>query len=139
MENKSTEQFKIEIDRNNILHLKMGDLDSPDKLYDLESWAKKVKNTVIKLYKKTGKKILAVIDISELKKYSTESFSILTDLMKSNQQYVSKSATFGGDKYVIVAQDILLALSGRDNFKAFETEKEALDWLISDNNVFNEE
>lgn len=131
MENESTGQFKLEVGQDNIIHLKLGNLDAPDKLYDLNDWANEVKTVVRDVYEKTGKKVLAIIDISNLKKYDSEAFLILADLMKSNEQYVLKSATFGGDPFIMAAQDALLALSGRDNLKAFKAEGEALAWLTS--------
>jgi len=48
-------------------------------------------------------------------------FVILADLMKVNEPYISESATFGGDEYIRTAQDALLALSGRDNMRAFNS------------------
>lgn len=134
MENESTGQFKVEVEKNNIIHLTLGNIDTPDKLYDLKNWAKKVKIVVQDVYKKTGNKVLAIIDISNLKKYDSESLLILAELMKGNESYVAKSATFGGDKFIVAGQDILLALSGRYNLKAFETKEEAISWLTAPSN-----
>ncbi|MFC1630301.1 STAS/SEC14 domain-containing protein [Patescibacteria group bacterium] len=91
-----------------------------------------MKIAVQELYNKTGKKIKAVIDITHLKKYNSEAFLVLTDLMKFNEKYVSKSATFGGDEFIIAAQDALLALSGRNNMKYFKTNEEALEWISAE-------
>ena len=131
MNNESTEQFKIEVDQNNILHLKLGNVDSPEKLNHLRKWSQEVKKTVVDVYKKTGKKILSIIDITELKKYDPEAFLILTDVMKANQSFVLKTASFGANPGILLAQDVLLAMSGRKNFKMFKTKEEALAWLTS--------
>ena len=131
MNNEPTKQFKMEVDQNNILHLKLGNVDSPDKLNHLRNWAQEVKKIVVDVYKKTGKQILAIIDITELEEYDSEAFLILTDIMKANESFVLKTASFGGNPDILLAQDTLLALSGRKSFRAFKTKEEALAWLTS--------
>lgn len=131
MNNESTKQFKIEADQNNILHLKLGNVDSPERLNHLREWSQEVKKTVVDMYKKASKEILAIIDATELEKYDSEAFLILTDLMKANESFVSKTASFGGNPDILLAQDVFLALSGRENFKMFKTKEEALAWLTS--------
>ena len=124
-------EFKVEVDQNNIIHLNLGNLDTHDSLSDLKEWAEDVKRIVMETYEKTNKKVLIAINITNLKKYETDAFLILTSLMKANKPYVLKSATFGGEETIILAQKILCALSGRHNFEAFTTKEKALTWLIS--------
>ena len=111
--------------------MKLGNVDSSDKLNQLQGWIQEVKKTVVDVYKKTSKEVLAIIDITELEKYDSKAFLILTDLMKANESFVSKTASFGGSSDILLAQDALLALSGRKNFRAFKTKEEALEWLNS--------
>lgn len=131
MVDKNIDQFKVEADENDILHLKLGDLTSKE-LADLRAWTDKVRRIVIALYDKTGKEVRTLVDITDIKKYDAEAYSILAKLMQDNEQYTLKTATFGGDNYIIAAQDILLALSGRTNMKNFKTKEEATNWLISE-------
>ena len=131
MVDKNIDQFKVEVDENDILHLKLGDLTSKE-LADLRTWTDKVRRMIVTLYNKTGKEVLTLVDITDIKKYDAEAYSILTELMQDNKQYTLKTATFGGDNYIIAAQDILLALSGRTNMKNFKTKEEAINWLISE-------
>jgi len=131
MVDKNIDQFKVEVDENDILHLKLGDLTSKE-LADLRVWADKVRRMIVALYNKTGKEVLTLVDITDIKKYDAEAYSILTELMQNNKQYTLKTATFGGNDYIIAAQDILLALSGRTNMKNFKTKEEATNWLISE-------
>jgi len=131
MVDKNIDQFKVEVDENDILHLKLGDLTSKE-LADLRVWADKVRRMIVALYNKTGKEVLTLVDITDIKKYDAEAYSILTELMQNNKQYTLKTATFGGNDYIIAAQDILLALSGRTNMKNFKTKEEAINWLISE-------
>ncbi len=131
MVDKNIDQFKVEVDENDILHLKLGDLTSKE-LADLRTWADKVRRMIVILYNKTGKEVLTLVDITDIKKYDAEAYSVLTDLMQDNKQYTLKTATFGGNDYIIAAQDILLALSGRTNMKNFKTKEEATNWLISE-------
>jgi len=127
------EHFDIEVDPNNIIHLRLGDLTS-DKLDELKKWADKVEKTILDVFNRSGKKVRTIIDVTDLKKYDSEAFLILADLMKANERYTLKTATFGGSEYILAAQDALLALSGRTNFRAFSTKEEALDWLIASSN-----
>lgn len=131
MTDRNIDQFKVEVDENNIIHLKLGDLISKDFTV-LRIWTNKVKRTVITLYNKTDKKVRTLVDITDIKKYDAEAYLILSKLMQDNEQYTSKTATFGGDEYIIAAQDILLALSGRNNLKNFKTKEEAINWLIAE-------
>lgn len=124
------EQFKIDVDQNNILHLQLGN-PTADKLDDLKKWTDEVRKTVLDLYNRTGKKVRTIIDISRVKKYDSEALLILSELMKSNEQYAFKTATFGANEYILTAQDALLAMTGRTNFKAFNTQEEALSWLTA--------
>src|SRR4030042_2340872 len=125
------EHFDIKIDPNNIIHLKLENLTS-ERLDELKMWAEKVGKTVLDVYNRTGEKVRAIVDVTDVKKYDSESFLILAELLKNNARYIFKTATFGGDDYILAAQDALLAFSGRTNFKAFRTKGEALDWLILD-------
>ena len=122
------EHFEIEVDPNNIIRLRLGDL-TLDKLDELKEWTEKVKKTIIDTFNRIGEKVRTIIDITDLKKYDSEAFIILIDLLRTTEQYTLKTATFGGDEYILTAQDALLALSGRTNFKAFKTKEEAFDWL----------
>ena len=130
MSNESSAQFKAEVSQDHILHLELGDI-THDMLADLKAWADKVRRMIISVYNRTGEKVLSIVDVTNLKKYDSQAFLILTDLMKDNEQYISKTATFGGTENIIAAQDILLALTGRKDFRAFETKEEALAWLAS--------
>ncbi len=123
------EHFEVEVDQKNIIRLRLGDL-TLGKLDELKEWTEKVSKTVLDLYNRTGEKVRTIIDITDLKKYDSKAFIILTSLLKTTEQYTLKTATFGGDEYILTAQDALLALSGRKNLKAFKTEEEAFDWLI---------
>lgn len=123
---------QIEVDQNNIIHLKinLGDL-AHDKLADLKAFANKVRRMVPAVYNRTGQKVRTIVDITSLKRYDSEGFLILTELMKETEKYTLKTATFGGDEHILAAQDVLLALSGRMNFRAFNTKEEALAWLTA--------
>jgi len=96
MVDKNIDQFKVEVDENDILHLKLGDLTSKE-LADLRTWADKVRKMIVVLYNKTGKEVLTLVDITDIKKYDAEAYSILTELMQNNKQYTLKTATFGGN------------------------------------------
>jgi hypothetical protein len=131
MVNEKVEKFKVEIEENNIIYLKLEDLTAKE-FADLRTWADKVRRMIIALYNKTGEKVRTLVDITDIKKYDSGAYLILAELMRDNERYTLKTATFGGDDYIISAQDILLALSGRTNLRNFKTKEEAINWLISE-------
>ena len=131
MAEENNDPFKVEVDENDILNLKLGDLTSKE-LTILRIWADKVRRMVDALYNRTGKKVLTLVDITDIRKYDAEAYLILSELMKDNEPHTLKTATFGGDNYIIAAQDILLALSGRTNFRNFQTKQEAVNWLTAE-------
>jgi hypothetical protein len=122
---KGTEHFDVEIDRNNIIHTRIGGDLHHDTMPAFMAWAHTLRTTVRDVYNRKGGKVRAIIDISGLTSYDTEILAALAQLMKNNEPYILKSATFGGNAYIVLAQDILLALSGRTNLKAFKTEAAA--------------
>ncbi|MDO8560602.1 MAG: hypothetical protein Q7R91_00085 [bacterium] len=122
-------EFKIDVEQDGIIHLLLSGHISSENLQGLRTWAEDVKKVVRETHEKTGRKALVVTDISKLENYHPEALSILAQMLKDNEPHVDKSATFGGGYFITVAQDIVTALSGRENFKGFKTEEEALNWL----------
>ena len=105
-----------------------GDL-VPDSMPKFAEWTNKVKKVIKDQFGKTNEKVLCLVDITDLKRYAPEAMVQLASLMKDNEPYVLRTATFGGNSYTIMAEDVVIALSGRNNLKAFKTEDEALEWL----------
>ena len=122
-------EFNIKVREDGIINLSLSGHIGSENLEGLRTWAEEVKKTVREMHAQTGQKVFVVTDISRLENYHPEAMSILAELLKVNELHVEKSATFGGNAFIIMAQDIITALSGRTNFKAFKTEDEALKWL----------
>lgn len=122
-------EFNIKVREDGIINLSLSGHIGSENLEGLRTWAEEVKKTVREMHAQTGRKVFVVTDISRLDNYHPEAMSILAELLKANELHVEKSATFGGNAFIIMAQDIITALSGRTNFKAFKTEEEAFKWL----------
>lgn len=98
----------------------------------LSEWAKGLNSSIKELSKDNGHSICILIDISNLETYtSPEIVTLLADLMKKDNPYVYKTATFGGNYTHEMTQGVISGLSNRDNIKNFKTESEAVEWLKS--------
>ncbi|MBI2640168.1 MAG: STAS/SEC14 domain-containing protein [Candidatus Sungbacteria bacterium] len=128
MESKKMPEFTVEAGKDGIIHLALKGHIGSEHLTGLSVWAEEVKRVVRREHEK-GEKVLVVTDISKLENYHPEALSTLAELLKANEPYIERSATFGGSQFIIIAQDIIRALSGRTNFRGFQTEAEALQWL----------
>jgi hypothetical protein len=126
---KDDKNLNIKIGADDILNLAIAGDITGTNMAKLTEWTGEVKQSIMDLYKKSGEKILCLVDISRLEKYDPEAITILADMLKENEPYVRKTATFGGSSYVIMAEDVVVALSGRHNLKGFGKKEEALSWL----------
>jgi hypothetical protein len=135
-ENNMTDpKLEVSVGAQDIVHITIGGELSADKVPLFKEWTPKVNETIKNLSQKKGDKVLCLVDIASLTQYDPQILVELATLMKSNEPYVLRSATFGGSTYMVMAEDIVIALSGRKNLKAFKTKEEALDWLVhGDNN-----
>lgn len=123
-------KLDVSIGAKDIVHIEIGGYLTASNMPKLTEWTTKVKETIQDLFHKNSKKILCLVDISSVEKYDPEVITRLAELMKDNEPYVKKTATFGGGSYLVMAEDVIIALSGRKNLKAFKNKDEAMDWLL---------
>ncbi|OHB03067.1 MAG: hypothetical protein A3B14_00180 [Candidatus Zambryskibacteria bacterium RIFCSPLOWO2_01_FULL_45_21] len=126
---KDDKNLDIKVGAGNILNLTIAGDISGSNMAKLTEWIQEVKQSILDLHKKTGDRVLCLVDITGLEKYDPEAITILADMMKENEPHIKKTATFGGSKYVVLAEDVVVALSGRKNLKGFEKKEKALAWL----------
>ena len=74
--------------------------------------------------------LFTLTDISE-SRYDRDVTAALQDLAKHNKPYVIAGAAVGVSGLQKVVFRSILAFSGRNNIKLFDTREEALDWLAS--------
>ena len=119
----------VSVGAGDIAHLTIGgDLNSEAK-EKIELWMTDVKKVIKDLYDKKGEQVLCLVDIKDLKTYHPDVLLTLAGLMKENEPYVLRTATFGGSKSITMAEDVVIALSGRNNLQAFDTKEQAVNWL----------
>jgi len=127
-----TKDFEIEVGEDNIVYFKFGPIATKAQLYDLKDFLEETKRTLARVHKRTGKKVLSIVDIRSIKKYHPEGFMIIAKVMRANSIHAKKTAIFGSsNKAIRIAQDVLLALSGYTHYKAFNSRREAANWLVS--------
>jgi len=123
-------ELKIATD-DALIHLLLAGNLTDEYLPQFQNWARQVHQTVLTIYKKTGQKVRFLTDVSRLKYMSREIIKEFIKLLKANKIYVHKSATFGGNLETMAALSFSSVASDRANFQHFKTEKEARDWLLS--------
>jgi hypothetical protein len=86
---------------------------------------------VEKYYKDTGAKVHILLDMSDFSgNYALDALSALVAFARHNKPFVERTASFGGSDKVIMAGEVAIALSGRDNIKLFKRRDDALAWLL---------
>ncbi len=94
------------------------------------SWASALRSEIERLAAGKPKSVCVLVDVHELGVYTDTKFlSILADVMKKDESYIYKTASWGGSVIHEMAQQILKTMSKRDNLKNWKTEAEALEWL----------
>ncbi len=119
----------VSVGAGGIVHVTIGGDINAGRMSKFAEWISKVKETIKKEYEKENKQILCLVDITLLKEYHPQVLVDLATMMKDNEPYVLRTATFGGNSYMTMAEDIVIALSGRKNLRAFNSRDEAITWL----------
>jgi hypothetical protein len=129
MEIDMGQKFHTEVINGNIVHVKISDATDEDGVGTLKTLLEKSHDLTVEIYNNTGDRIRGLIDLSDFTHYSPKVVSIIAEVLKKNRPYVEKTATYGGTPFIRLAQETVYALAGRDNFGAFDTKEEALEWL----------
>lgn len=101
----------------------------------IQGFADKVYAMVVDSYQKTGSKVKFLTNLSNLETVDDTFLDIYAELLKKDLPYVSKSATFGSRITILSAFSTLTVLSGRMNFRHFVSREEAMDWLMSEEDM----
>lgn len=84
-----------------------------------------------KLIRVEGKQIRLLSDFSKAVIVGTHVKDAIAEWTKGNKPYVLKSAVLGITGFKYVLGQFVLRVVGRKNIHLFDSEKEALDWLLS--------
>ena len=121
------------VDEAGVLHTSLQGSIGEDRLNVLEQDVETAKAMVLAYYQKHGAKLRSLIDLTGFDgTYVPKAIAILATYMKSNTQFVSQSAAFGGQDSTTLAANIIASIAGRDNLKFFKTREEAEAWLSKD-------
>mgnify|MGYP001594732102 CR=1 FL=1 len=125
-------RFETHIDENGIVVMTFKGSITKSAVEELKTWAEETKTIIQRQFEKTGKKIKTTVDLTQVtNEYDGDAITVLSSFVKGNQPYIEKTATFGANWAIKFAEDIIIALSGRTNIKAFPTKEDALKWLNS--------
>lgn len=117
---------------SDILPLAISGLYESRDVDSLKSWSEGVQRETKDLSERLQKKIRVLIDLRAAIGYTDPKVLIVfAELMKANDPYVLKTATFGGTKEHEMAEEMIKMFALRNNLKNFKTEEEAITWLNS--------
>lgn len=129
------EQPVLNISNEMLLHITLSGRIKGIHKDRVQAFAKKVYATLVDSYQKTGSKVKFLTDLSKLEAVDENFLEIYADLLQKDLPYVSKSATFGSRINILTAFSTLTIVSNRENFRHFATRSEAMDWLMSDEDI----
>lgn len=113
-----------------LLHAVLGGTLKSEDIPLIKDWADSVRTSIKSLSEERIASICVIIDIRGMETYSDPSvITIITDLMKSDGDFIYKTATFGGTPLHEMIESVIKTMSGRANLRNFRTEAEALKWL----------
>ncbi len=115
----------------NIIDVKLASSSTDEEVAELGEFLEKLHELAVDLYNKKGEMINALVDLSNFTSYSPKVVSLIADVLKDDKPYIRKTATFGASTFIKLAEETVFALAERNNFKAFDSKKEALEWLAS--------
>jgi hypothetical protein len=98
----------------------------------LKSWADGLHGAIKEAgtAKNNGKCVRVLIDLSSFETYTDpQVLTVLADLMKQDDKYVYRTATWGGNALHVMIENVIRTLAGRDNLKNFKLQEEAMKWL----------
>ncbi|MEK7567914.1 MAG: hypothetical protein AAB513_03280 [Patescibacteria group bacterium] len=124
-------KFNVEVGSDGIINLSLGGNLEGINLIALEKWIEEVHKAIEDRYQNTYVPVKVLIDVTAVTGYAPEAVTLLTNLLVADKNYVYRSATFGATEYILMAQDMLASLSGRNNFRSFKTKEEAKAWVSS--------
>jgi hypothetical protein len=109
----------------------LGGTFGTDSIETLKTWAHQLGAAIQTASESVDKKpVCVLIDISTFELYTDpQVVNVLVDLMKTNNPFVHKTATFGGRADQEMIESIIKGFAGRENLRNFKTETEALAWL----------
>lgn len=116
--------------KEGLVHAVIGGTFGTVELSALKTWTEKLRTDVGSVFRGTGKPVKVLIDIRGLQTYTDPSaLTILAELMKKDNPFVYKTASFGGTAGHEIAQDVIKIFAGRSNLRNFKSEEEARAWL----------
>ncbi|MDE1940935.1 MAG: hypothetical protein KGI66_02335 [Patescibacteria group bacterium] len=96
----------------------------------LSAWAEGLNSSVNSVAGGKKQSVCVLIDIRRMETYSDpQVITILAELMKKDDPFVYKTATYGGTALHQMIEGVIRGMAGRSNLMNFPTESEALRWL----------
>lgn len=117
-------------DEKDILSLAISGLYESKDIDSLKTWSEGIKKDAREMSEHLGRKVKVLVDLRGAIGYTDPRVLIVfAELMKANDPYVLKTATFGGTKEHEMAEEMIKMFAFRNNLKNFKTEEDARAWL----------
>ena len=122
--------FDTKVIENDVVCMTLKGVADENNIAALEEWAKKAALIIKDTHQKTGKKVRSLVDLKDLgSDYDIGVIKIISSLMKENQPYIEKTATFGANFVIKLLEETIITMAGRDNIKVFKNKEDAMKWL----------
>jgi len=95
----------------------------------LQAWTEEVKNTLKDVHTRNPKRVLVLLDHSDVAQVSVLCSGELHNLLRHNKDMVTRTAIYGANTLSRALLKMSMYITGRTNMKLFRSKKDAIDWL----------
>jgi hypothetical protein len=138
-ENETGIELTCVIGADQVIYLTMGGDISREHITEFDIWAGKVRKAMVSVSEKNNKKVLTLIDITNLSGFDMVTTKALYRLMAFNRNYATKTAVYGAGAVIRLALDAIITATHRKTMKVFPDRTLAEAWLRDDMQVPDKE
>ena len=114
-----------------VVRLAMGSTRTGADLGPFHRWCNEVRAIVKFAHSRTGKKVRVLVDGSGITSYDPATLKELAGLIGETEPHIERIAVFGLTSSLRAVEEVIIALSGMDRIKNFDTEESAEAWTVA--------
>ncbi len=118
------------VDEDGVIQVHMAGNLSGDYKNELHQWADAVREAMRQAKARNPEQVYCIVDLTGGVEADQESLKGLIDLVRHNQDYVTRTGVFGANPIMGSIVDIALKATGRKNMKIFKTREHAERWVL---------
>jgi len=122
-------EYTCEVHSDGIIELAIRGNINAKTILELSTWSEQVKKTIRRMYNRNPKRVLTIMDCSDVGRVTVHCSGALHDLLRHNKQYVTRTAIFGANKFSMSVIEMAIHITRRNNIQLFDSKEKALSWL----------